>query len=90
MLADPPFRAKSPSFVPNPTLYSEALNASLQSALGFAGGAAAAGDAAAVSAAAAGAAALPFLRESMAASLQHQREREAVEKHLSHHSILDR
>ena len=31
-----PFRAKSPSFAPNPSMYSEALNASLQSALGFA------------------------------------------------------
>ena len=29
-------RAKSPSFAPNPSMYSEALNASLQSALGFA------------------------------------------------------
>ena len=31
-----PNRAKSPSFAPNPSMYSEALNASLQSALGFA------------------------------------------------------
>ena len=30
-------RSKSPSFVPSPTLYSDALNASLQSALGLAG-----------------------------------------------------
>ena len=30
------FRAKSPSFAPSPSMYSEALNASLQSALGFA------------------------------------------------------
>ena len=30
------FRAKSPSFAPNPSMYSDALNASLQSALGFA------------------------------------------------------
>ena len=29
-------RSKSPSFVPSPTLYSDALNASLQSALGLA------------------------------------------------------
>ena len=28
-------RSKSPSLVPNPSLYSDALNASLQSALGF-------------------------------------------------------
>ena len=78
--------------MPSPSLYSDALNASLQSALGFAGAAAAAnaGSAAAAADAAAAAAALPFLRESMAASLQHQREREAVEKHLSHHSMLDR
>ena len=33
-----PFRSKSPSFVPSPTLYSDALNASLQSALGLAAG----------------------------------------------------
>ena len=68
--------------MPNPSLYSDALNASLQSALGFG---TAAGDAAA-----AAVGNLPFLRESMAATLQHQREREAVEKHLSHHSMLDR
>ncbi len=33
-------RSKSPSFVSSPNLYSDALNASLQSALGFGGGSA--------------------------------------------------
>ena len=75
------FRAKSPSFVGNPSLYSDALNASLQSALNFAGEGGI----------------NPFLSQSMAASLQqhHQREREAMAAAAAaaverHHGIGDR
>lgn len=66
-----PCRTKSPApFLPNPHLYNEALNASLQTALGFGPGDGP------------GAANLSFLNQTMASALHQQRERE--EKSQSH------
>jgi len=75
-------RAKSPSFVPT-SLYGEAFNASLQSALGF-------GAEGGHPTGAGHGGIPPFLAQSMAASLHQQREREAAEKHLSHHAMIER
>ncbi len=69
--------------MPNSALYSDAVNVSLQAALGFGAGAGAGG-----AGGEGGATGLPpFLSQSM---LQHHRERDAAEKHLAHHPMMDR
>ncbi|XP_059091213.1 forkhead box protein P1-like isoform X7 [Tigriopus californicus] len=79
----PPSQTKSPApFLPNPHLYNEALNASLQTALGFGPGDGP------------GAANLSFLNQTMASALHQQREREekSQQSHLNNnnHALNER